>query len=66
MLIISGLALLIVLAGIWMLDFMGVTAGAAASVGMIFTVAIGSMLAAGIWRQVQRYHVRHPHPHAHH
>jgi uncharacterized membrane protein len=66
MLIISALALFIVLAGIWVLDFMGVTADAAASVGMILTFAIGSLLAAGIWRQVQRYHVRHPRPHAHH
>lgn len=64
MLIISGVALSIVFAVIWALDSMGVTAGAAASVGMIFTVAIVSMLGAGIWRQVQHYHQRHPHPHS--
>ncbi len=63
MLIISGLALLAVLAGIWGLDLAGVTAGAAASVGMIVTVAIVCLLAAGAWRQLQHYHVRHPHSH---
>jgi len=66
MLIISGVALSMVLAVIWALDLMGVTADAAASVGMIFTVAIVCLLGAGIWRQVQHYHARHPHPHPHH
>jgi len=63
MLIISGLALLVVLAGIWGLDLLGVTAGAAASIGMIFAVAIVCLVGAGIWRQVQRYHLRHLHAH---
>ena len=62
MLLISGLALLVVLTGIWALDLLGITAGAAASVGMIFAVAIVSLLGAGTWRQVQHYRLRHPHP----
>jgi len=62
MLIISGLALSVVLAFIWALDLMGITAGAS-SVAMIFTVVIACLLGAGIWRQVQHYHQRHPHPH---
>jgi|GEM_PF-6434369 len=66
MLIISGLALSVVLAVIWALDSMGVTADAAASVGMIFTVVIACLLGAGIWRQVQHYHLRHPHPRPRH
>jgi len=45
---------------------MGVTADAAASVGMIFTVVIACLLGAGIWRQVQQYHLRHPHPRPRH
>jgi zinc transporter ZupT len=66
MLIISGIAVSMVLAVIWALDLMGITADAAASVAMIFTVVIGCLLGAGIWRQVQHYHARHPHPHPHH
>jgi len=66
MLIISGIALSMVLAVIWALDSMGVTQDAAASVGMIFTVTIACLLGAGIWRQVQHYHLRHPHPHPRH
>lgn len=63
MLIISGLALAAVLAGIWGLDLAGITADAASVLAMIFTVAIACLLGAGIWRQVQHYHMRHPHPH---
>lgn len=66
MLIISGLVLSVVLAAIWALDLTGVTADSAAVLGMIVSVAIVCMLGAGVWRQVQHYHLRHPHPHPRH
>ena len=62
MLIISGLVLSVVLAVIWGLDLTGITADSASVLAMIFTVAIVCMLGAGIWRQLQHYHLRHPHP----
>lgn len=65
MLIISGLALSVLLAVIWGLDLAGITADSAAVLGMIVSVAVVCMLGAGIWRQVQHYHLRHPHPHPH-
>jgi len=62
MLIISGLVLAAILGGIWALDLTGVTADSASVLAMIITVAIVCMLGAGVWRQLQHYHMRHPHP----
>ena len=62
--IAAAFALLIVLAGIGILDHEGLTQGAAASVGPIVAVPIIILLCAGIWRSVQNHHLK-PHP-AHH
>ena len=55
----TAFGLLIVLVGIEILDLSGITHGAAASVAPILALPIVMLLAAGIWRFVQRHHFKH-------
>jgi hypothetical protein len=59
----TAVGLLIVWAGIEILDLLDITRGAAASVAPILAVPIVILLAVGIRRYIQRYHLRHLHAH---
>ena len=59
----TAVGLLVVLAGIGVLDLSGITHGAAASVAPILALPIVILLAAGIWLSVQRHHLKHVHVH---
>ena len=59
----TAVGLLIVLAGIEVLDLLDITQGAAGSVAPILVLPIVMLLAAGSWRAVQRRHLKHAHAH---
>lgn len=61
----TAFGLLIVLAGIEVLDLLDITQGAAGSVAPILVLPIVMLLAVGIWLSVQRHHLKHVHVHAH-
>jgi hypothetical protein len=57
----TAFALLIVWAGIGILDHEGITQGAAASLSPIIAVPILILLCAGVWRFAQQHHLMPQH-----
>lgn len=56
---LAGLVLLVIAAGISILDFLGVTPGAAGVVTLLLVVAVVLMLSGGIQASVRGHHLTH-------
>lgn len=56
---LTGLVLLVIAAGISILDFLGVTPGAAGVVSLLLVVATVLMLSGGIQASIHDHHLRH-------
>jgi uncharacterized membrane protein YtjA (UPF0391 family) len=60
---LTGLVLLLIAVGISILDYLGVTPGAAGVVSLLLVVATILMLSGGIRASIRGHHLRHSHAH---
>jgi uncharacterized membrane protein YtjA (UPF0391 family) len=62
---LAGLVLLVIAAGVSILDFLGITPGAAGVVSLLLVVATVLMLGGGIQAAFRGHQLRLRHSHAH-